>query len=166
MEKRQNIQPFLQIPISSSHKSFSIFKYLPQTSPKMPILSPQPRVLPNIAAVLSALPIFIGINGLLRPKEVLLSVGFPAPTTPDAQRLANALTRHMAARNIAAGLISLAVWYSGNRKLHALTMISLSFYPFVDALISQDLIGGGLWNHLPVAFLSLGLGVGMSGWLG
>lgn len=132
----------------------------------MSILSPQSRVLPNIAGVLGAIPIFIGINGLLRPKEVLLSVGFPAPTTSDAQKLADALTRLMSARNITVGLICSTVWYWGDRKLHGLTMISLSFYPLIDALISQDLIGEGMWNHLSIALSAFGLGVGMSGWLG
>lgn len=132
----------------------------------MSILSPQSRVLPNIAGVLGAIPFFIGINGLLRPREVLLSVGFPAPTTPDAQKLVDALTRLMSARNIAVGLICSAVWYKGDRKLHGLTMTILSFYPFVDGFVSQDLTGGGLWNHLPVALISLGLGLGLSGWLG
>jgi hypothetical protein len=132
----------------------------------MSILSPQSRVLPNIAGVLGAIPIFIGINGLLRPQEVLLSVGFPAPTTSESQKLTDSLTRLMSARNISVGLICSAVWYRGDRKLHGLTMTALSFYPLIDAFVSQDLIGGGLWNHLPVALIAFGLGVGMSGWVG
>lgn len=132
----------------------------------MSILSPQSRVLPNIAGILGAIPILIGIKGLLQPAEVLQSVGFPASATPEAQELADALTRLLSARNVTVGLIGTAVWYRGDRKMHGWTMIVLSFYPLVDGLVTRTFLGEGLARHLPVAVTAFGLGAAMAGWLG
>ena len=45
-------------------------------------------------------------------------------------------------------------------------MIIISFDAAVDALVSQDLIGGGTGNHLPVIPIAVGVGAGLLGWLG
>ena len=132
----------------------------------MSIFSSRSQLLPNLAGFLGAAPLGIGISGLLRPSAVLASVNFPAPTTPEAQKLANALTRLFAARNIVISLICLAVWHRGDRKLLGWAMVIVSFYPLVDTLVSLDLIEGGLWYHLPVVPIALGLGAGLLGWLG
>lgn len=132
----------------------------------MAILWPPSQLLPNVAGFVGAVPLFIGINGLLRPSALLASVGFPAPTTLEAQKLADALTRIYAARNTVIGLICSAIWYRGERKLLGWVMIIISFSPLVDALVSLDLMGGGMWNHLPIVPIAVGLGAGLLGWLG
>jgi hypothetical protein len=45
-------------------------------------------------------------------------------------------------------------------------MIIISFDAAVDALVSQDLIGGGMGNHLPIIPIAVGVGAGLLGWLG
>jgi hypothetical protein len=59
-----------------------------------------------------------------------------------------------------------AIWYRGDRKLLGVSMIILSFDALVDALVSQDLIGGGMMNHLPIVPIAVGVGAGLLGWLG
>lgn len=128
--------------------------------------SSRSQLLPNLAALFAAIPIWIGINGLLRPAATIASVDYPAPTTPEAQKLADALTRLFAARNIVIGLVGVAIRYRGDRKLFGWAMLIVSFTPLVDALVSLDLIGRGVWYHLPFMAIALGLGAGLLGWLG
>lgn len=133
---------------------------------KMAISSSRSQLLPNLAGFVGAIPFFIGISGLLKPSDLLASAGFPAPTTLEAQKIADAITRLYAVRNTVIGLISSAIWYRGDRKLLGWAMIIMSISPVVDALISLDLIGGGMWNHLPIVPITVGLGAGLLGWLG
>ncbi|RDW80333.1 hypothetical protein BP5796_05031 [Coleophoma crateriformis] len=132
----------------------------------MSILSSQSPLLPRIAAGVGAIPLLIGINGLLRPRALFASADFPTPTTPESQRLADAMMRLTAARNIVIGLTSSAIWYRGDRKLLGWAMMILSVFPAIDGAVSLDLIGGGLRHHLPVVPVALGLGAGLLGWLG
>lgn len=88
-------------------------------------------------------------------------VDFPAPTSPESQRLADAMTRLYAWRNVAIGLLCSAIWYRGDRKLLGVAMIITSSSAVVDALVSQDLIGGGVWNHLPIVPIVAGVGIGL-----
>lgn len=132
----------------------------------MSTLTSRSQLLPNIAVLFANIPLLIGINGLLRPGAVLASVDFPASTTPEAEKLAHALLRLVSARNITVGLICSGIWYRGDRKLFGYALMSVSFFPLVDSLISLDLIGGGLSNHLPAGLMSVGLGAGLLGWLG
>ncbi|RDW69210.1 hypothetical protein BP6252_08230 [Coleophoma cylindrospora] len=130
------------------------------------ILSSQSLLLPRIAAGVGAMPLLIGINGLLRPQAVFASVDFPTPTTPEAQRLADAMIRLLSARNIVIGLTTSAIWYRGDRKLLGWAMMILGIFPAIDGAVSLDLIGGGLKHHLPVVPVVFGLGAGLLGWLG
>ena len=123
--------------------------------------SSRSQLLPNLAGIFAAIPIWIGINGLLKPSETIASVDYPVPTTPEAQKLADALTRLFAGRNISLGLVGVAIWYRGDRKLLGWGMLFVSFVPLVDALVSLDLIGRGLWYHLPFMAMALGLGAGL-----
>jgi len=132
----------------------------------MSIISSRSLLLPNLAGFLGALPLLIGINGLPRPKALPASVEFSAPTIPEAQKLADALTRIFAARNTVIGLICSAIWYRGDRKLLGWAMVMLNFFPIVDGFVSLDLIGGGLWNHFPVGPIKFGLRARLLGWSG
>ena len=123
--------------------------------------SSRSQLLPNLAGIFAAIPIWIGINGLLKPRETIASVDYPVHTTPEAQKLADALTRLFAGRNISLGLVGVAIWYRGDRKLLGWGMLFVSFVPLVDALVSLDLIGRGLWYHLPFMAMALGLGAGL-----
>src|ERR1700712_3675194 len=98
----------------------------------MSTISSRSQLLANVAGFFGAIPLLIGINGLLRPRALLASVEFAAPTTPEAQKLADALARLLSARNTVVGLICTAIWYRGDRKLQGWAMIILSFYPVVD----------------------------------
>lgn len=64
------------------------------------------------------------------------------------------------------GSLCTAIWYRGDRKLLGLSMIVVSFDAVVDAIVSQDLTGGGMVNHLPVVPIAVGVGAGLLGWLG
>jgi hypothetical protein len=132
----------------------------------MSIFSPQSRTLPNVACVFAAIPFFLGINGLLKPRAFIATVDFPAPTTPEAEKLADALTRLFAARNVVVGSICCAIWYRGDRKLLGAAMIIESFSALVDGLVSLDLIGGGGWYHFPIIPVFIGIGAGLLGWFG
>ncbi|KAK9776113.1 hypothetical protein AB5N19_12093 [Seiridium cardinale] len=115
----------------------------------------------NAGALFGTIPGFIGIKGLLTPHELLTAVDFPAPTTPESHQLAGGLMRLQSARNIVISSICVAIWYRGDRKLLGTALLLLSFSPIVDALVSWKLIGGGLWNHLPVVPILFAFGVGL-----
>lgn len=132
----------------------------------MSIFSPQSRFLPNLACGIAAIPICLGLSGLIRGRAFLSLVDFPTGSTPEAQRLADALTRIYAARNVVIGSIGIAIWYRGDRKLLGTTIIIMSFSAIVDGFVSLDLIGGGGWNHFPIVPLAVGVGAGLLGWLG
>jgi hypothetical protein len=121
----------------------------------------QSQLLPNIAVFLGSIPGLIGINGLLRPAAVIEAVQFPIPTATEPKELAFALTRLLAARNTVISMTLLAIWYRGDRKLLGWAMLLLGSFPVVDAMVSYNLIGGGLGNHLPVVPVALGLGVAL-----
>lgn len=122
---------------------------------------PLSQHVPHIAAFLASVPGLIGINGLIRPREHIAKVEFPAPTSPEAGLLSDALTRLMSARNITISLLALAAWYRGDRKLQGWSMIILSLAPTIDGYVSYQLIGGGLAYHLPVVPVSVGLGLAL-----
>jgi hypothetical protein len=76
------------------------------------------------------------------------------------------MTRLYAGRNVVIGSLCTAIWYRGDRKLLGLSMIFVSFDAVLDAFVSQDLIGGGMMNHLPFVPIAVGIGAGLLGWLG
>jgi hypothetical protein len=132
----------------------------------MSISISQYQVLPTLAGLLGAVPILIGVRGLLWPQDILASVGFPAPTKPEAQKLANALTCLISARNIVIGLTSLAIWHRGDRELQGSAMIIFSIFPLVDGLVSRQLVEGHLLSHFPIVPIAAGLGAGLLGVFG
>ncbi|RDW56462.1 hypothetical protein BP6252_14145 [Coleophoma cylindrospora] len=132
----------------------------------MPTTSPQSQLLFNLTGLYGTVPILIGVYGLLTPGAALASLDFPAPTTPEAQKLADGLTRMFAARDVVIGMICSTMWYKGERKLLGWVMILSSSFMLLDAVVSWDLIKGGLRNHLPPLGVALGLGAGLLGWFG
>lgn len=132
----------------------------------MSIFSSQSRFLPNLACGIAAIPICIGLSGLLRGRAILAAVDFPQGSTPEAQSLADALTRMFAVRNVVIGSIVLAIRYRGDRKLLGWATMILTLDAIVDGLVSLNLTGGGGWNHFPIVPFTVGIGAGLLGWLG
>lgn len=115
-------------------------------------------LLANAAVVFGTIPSIIGIRGLLAPTELITSVGFPR-AAPESLRLVEGVTRLYAARNVVMSSICVAVWYRGDRKLLGMTMLLIGLSPIADTFVSWQVIGGGLWNHLPAALICWGLGL-------
>ncbi|KAK6207337.1 hypothetical protein LQW54_007295 [Pestalotiopsis sp. IQ-011] len=122
--------------------------------------SPPSSLLANAAVVFGTIPSIIGIRGLLAPTELITSAGFPR-AAPESLRLVEGVTRLYAARNVVISSICFAVWYRGDRKLLGATMLLVGLSPIADAFVSWQVVGGGLWNHLPAVPICWGLGLAL-----
>ncbi|RDW56850.1 hypothetical protein BP5796_12917 [Coleophoma crateriformis] len=132
----------------------------------MPSTFSRSQLLFNLTGLYGTVPILIGVYGLLKPRAILASLSYPAPTTPEAQKLTDGLTRMFAARDLVIGLICSTIWYKGERRLLGQAMTLSSCFILFDGVVSWDLIKGGLWNHLPAFAVAFALGAGLLGWLG
>lgn len=67
-------------------------------------------------------------------------------------------------RDIALGLMTLAVWARGDRRTLGLTMLASLPIALVDGFVSRDQIGGGEWGHWVFVGIGAGLAAGMLEW--
>ncbi|KAK6198211.1 hypothetical protein LQW54_010488 [Pestalotiopsis sp. IQ-011] len=99
------------------------------------------------AFALGLVPTLVGINAILRPASALSLLGFSAPPQPESQKLSRSLLRMYGGRDIALGLMTLAVWARGDRRTLGYTMLASLPIALVDGFVSRDQIGGGEWGH-------------------
>lgn len=110
----------------------------------------------NATAVLNILPVFSGLNAILRPASALSVLGFPTPPPePKGQKLSDSLVRMYGVRQATMGLASLALWWAGEHRLMGVFMLVNSPVAIVDGLVSRWLTGGGEWGHW--GFIPVGL---------
>ncbi|OQO04207.1 hypothetical protein B0A48_10817 [Cryoendolithus antarcticus] len=123
-------------------------------------------LLPNIAALISLLPVALGIAALYSPRTALSNLSFPLPASHESQALADALVRFYSGRNIAIGLTNLLAWYGGHRTVLGSSMIIGTVVAGVDGWASRILLGAGTveWGHWMFTFLGLALGGGILEW--
>lgn len=74
-------------------------------------------------------------------------LGFSAPPQPESQKLSQSLLRMYGGRDIALGLMTLAVWARGDRRTLGYTMLASLPIALVDGFVSRDQIGSGEWGH-------------------
>ena len=112
-----------------------------------------------------------GISQLVRPDSVLELWRFPsAPSSSSStaakqQRdLVHGLIRREAVRNVALGLVGLATWYRGDRRLLGCVMLCGCFTAFSDGLISRAVVGGQELRHWTFLPFMLGAATGLLRW--
>ncbi|KAK8086522.1 hypothetical protein PG994_001496 [Apiospora phragmitis] len=134
-------------------------------------------LLPNTAVAFSLMLSATGISQFVRPGSALELWRFPSPSEssagPDAttttaiQRvLVHGLIRREAVRNVALGLVGLATWYRGDRKLLGWVTLCGCLTAFSDGLISRAVIGGEELRHWSFLPFMLGTAVSLLGWSG
>ncbi|KAJ0120628.1 hypothetical protein J7T55_015358 [Diaporthe amygdali] len=109
----------------------------------------------NATAVLNLLPTLSGVVGVLRPASALAVLGFPTPSTPEAQRLSHSLVQMYGVRQATMGLASLALWAAGEHRLMGVLMLVNSPIAIVDGMVSRWLVGAGEWGHW--GFIPIGM---------
>lgn len=113
---------------------------------------------------LSVVPLFFGVNALLRPAAHLQSLGFPAHTEPKARNLNLALMRIWGIRNVSIGFLLTLMWSYGNEKMMGLGLFAGLAISITDGFVSRLLIGGGEgqhWMFPPIIGLVM---AGLFGW--
>nr|OQO22213.1 hypothetical protein B0A51_10281 [Rachicladosporium sp. CCFEE 5018] len=123
-------------------------------------------LLPNIAALISLLPVALGIAALYSPRTALSNLSFPLPASREAQAFAEALVRFYSGRNIAIGLTNLLAWYGGHRNVLGGNVIIGTVVAGVDGWASRVFLGAGTmeWGHWVFTLVGLVLGGGILGW--
>ncbi|KAK8134425.1 hypothetical protein PG984_006437 [Apiospora sp. TS-2023a] len=144
-------------------------------------LSKSLTLLPNAAALFSLMLQMTGIDQLIRPESALELWRFPSPSgeptelhaaaTTDAatnattQRdLVHGLVRREGVRNIALGVVGIATYYHGDRKLLGCVVFCGCFTAFSDGLISRAVIRGEELRHWVFLPFMLGTAAGLLGW--
>ncbi|KAH8669012.1 hypothetical protein BX600DRAFT_539093 [Xylariales sp. PMI_506] len=128
-------------------------------------ITSQSQLLPNLATVFGTIPMIIGLRGLTQPRALLATVGFPAAKAPEDQKVADGLTRLMAARNVAFSLLVWGIRYKGDIQLLGYSMLVAASYVFADTLISLEVTGKGWLQHGTVVPFGIALGAGLLGLL-
>ncbi|KAK8107305.1 uncharacterized protein PG998_009318 [Apiospora kogelbergensis] len=151
-------------------------------------LSTPSQVLPNAAALFSLMLSGTGISQLVRPESALelwrfppavpcstssstaSAAGTPPGVTATAKNqkggLVHGLIRREAMRNVALGLVGLATWYRGDRRLLGCVLLCGCFTAFSDGLISRAVVGGEELRHWAFLPFMLSTAAGLLGWLG
>ena len=121
----------------------------------------------NAAAIVAILPCFLGFRVLLQPAWGFSNFSFPKPSTQKDEAVAYGLMRVIAARNLAVGLITLAIWYAGSGSYQALAVAKLGecLMVTVDGWVSLQVNGGGTLVHWAFIPVSLGTGLPLLGWI-
>lgn len=126
--------------------------------------------LANASAVVAAVPTAVGALILAKPQFAFDILSFPPPTALSDHTLALGLSRIFGARDLAVGITTFAIWWSGrkangNTKNHLLgvAMLSGALMVVTDGFVSRSVIGKGEWTHWGFAPLNIGLGLGLLG---
>ncbi len=122
--------------------------------------------LANAAATIGVIPTLLGVVGLVQPQIPLDQIGYPRSKSD--QHLLIGLTRLTAARNLAIGVSTLAVWYAtrtGQASYRTLGSVfaTFSFFLAVDGWIVKDVVGQGEWGHWGFVPIAAGVGLGLMG---
>lgn len=142
-------------------------------------LSTSSLQLPHTAAFFSFMLQTTGIDQLFRPENALKLWRFPSPSgeppepnaattatnaTTTQRDLVHGLIRREGVRNIVLGVVGLATYYRGDRKLLGCVVLCGCFTAFSDGLISRAVIRGGEMRHWLFLPLMLGTAAGLLGW--
>ncbi|KAK2606479.1 hypothetical protein QQS21_003172 [Conoideocrella luteorostrata] len=111
--------------------------------------------------VFGTLPVFLGLNALIRPEAALKAIDFPIPPDGKAQETVFSIIRFYGIRNIAIGYSTILIGIAGNRRLLALNLIGGLAISLVDGFVIKSLRGRGQWKHWGFAPLVLGLVVAL-----
>lgn len=111
------------------------------------LLSPDSPVLPNVAAMFNLMSVITGLVSLVRPRTLLDMLEFKLPVAAQYQKFAVALLRLRSLRDLFMGTSSLAVWYSGNRKLYGIIVLLGSAVALGDGFVQKQHLGRGEWKH-------------------
>ena len=125
--------------------------------------SRHPR-LPLAAAAFGALPALFGLQLLADPLAGLSMLGYPHPAVDSSQKLAKSLMRFFGSRDLALGLIMLAVWRIGDTRMLGVMVAIGTGVTILDGFINEaDMSKGGLkhWIFVPVGSM---IGGGLLGW--
>lgn len=121
----------------------------------------QSRFLSFASIAFGCFPTFVGLQILIDPLKGLSLLGYQVPTDPSSRALSASLMRFFGARDLTLGLVTLAVWRSGDRKTLGLTMALGTGIAVMDGFINRIDVPGGEWKHwvlVPVAaFISGGV---------
>lgn len=131
--------------------------------------------LANTAALVACVPTAVGIIGLRNPSAILgIFESAPLSSTATAQdhKLLDGFIRLFAARDIAVGVTTLAIWYhgcrGGKREGYATlgtAMLVAAGLVVMDGLVSRWVNGRGEWKHWGFAPVSLGIAGALLGYI-
>ena len=116
--------------------------------------------------ILGALPIFFGINGMLRPEAHLSSLLLPLHTEPEARKLDYALMRIWGIRNISVGFLLVLIWTLGDERIMGTALCAGLAVSLTDGFVSRALIGGGELQHWSFTGACAVTMMGLFGWFG
>ena len=124
------------------------------------------NILPNTAAAFGVISTLIGINAVLRPRSALKIFDFKLPDDPKSHQLIDALLLIYGARDIGLGLLTLIVWYHGDRTALGWSVLIGSSVPVADGIVSGWVMGEDVWKHFAFVPVMAAVGAGLLGWLG
>lgn len=118
-------------------------------------------ILYSAAGLLGGLPMFMSLTAVARPDQGLAMLDFTQPKDPEARKLSNSLVRLLALRELVMSLMTLAVWFRGDRKTLGWMIILATILPVTDGLVSLQQIGTGFLKHFMSAPIMAGLGTAL-----
>ena len=99
------------------------------------------------ALAFGAFPTIVGLQLLIYPLSGLSLLGYAIPSDPSTRVLSASLLRYYGARDLTLGMITLAVWKSGDRRTLGFTMALGTTLAIMDGFINQADVSGGAWKH-------------------
>ena len=100
-----------------------------------------------LASVLGIVPIGLGINCVLRPKNALSLFELDYPILPAQQQVVDALLVIYGARDVFMGMATYISAFYGGRKGLGATTIAVASMAAVDGAVCRLMVGHGEWNH-------------------
>ena len=126
--------------------------------------------LANAGAALAALPALFGCAVYLRPQLALDSLDIPTPGTDADKKRLYAIVKLSAAREVAFGATTLAIWYFAARRGYSsgywslgLAMLAKGCMKFSDGLVTHNLVGKGAGVHYMFVPFNFGIGLALLG---
>ncbi|KAG9653631.1 hypothetical protein KCU98_g8039, partial [Aureobasidium melanogenum] len=115
----------------------------------------------NAGAACGVFQLTLGLIGVFRPRVMLQEIwGFKLPTKPgQEQLLIECLQQLYGIRNIALGLMILAVRTFADSRTLGWVLMTDMLVAIGDGIIQKKGTGGGEWKHW--SFVPLGVGMGM-----
>ncbi|PVI01687.1 hypothetical protein DM02DRAFT_613493 [Periconia macrospinosa] len=121
-------------------------------------------ILYNFAGVMIAMPLGLGLAGLINPANGFKLFNFGVPNNSEARKLGTNMMLFWVSRDLFMAAVSAAAWLNGDRKTLGWTYLAGCGVAISDGIMSQRQIEKDAWKHVMWLPVIISIAGGLLGW--